>query len=90
MAMTQTLSLSVEQEGDTPIDAVVRAATGLIGESRPCVRKGWSLLPYTVGGQRLKYSAVKRSSLFAMQSSRKNDGQDLLTPVAAVTIERLH
>ena len=44
------------QGGDTPIDTVVRAATGLIGESILTLYtkegvESLRILPYTIGGQ---------------------------------------
>ena len=83
------------QGGDTPIDAIVRAATGLIGESGPRIlRKGWSRHAFV----RI-LSAVKRSMAEIQHiqtvktfcdvvkwSSSKNDGQNFLTLVAALTI----
>ena len=80
------------QGGDTPIHAVVRAVTGLISESWPRIlRKGCSRYAFfrILSVVKRSMAEIQRSkmvkSLFAMRSSSTNDGQDFLTPVAALT-----
>ena len=97
-AFSPTLGVHIHkwQGGDTPIHAVVRAATGLISESWPHIlRKDCSRYAFfrILSAVKRSTAEIQRSqtvkSLFAMQSSAgsssKKDGQDFLTPVAALT-----
>ena len=79
------------------MDTVVRAVTGLLGESLPCIlRKGLSRYAFFRILSAVKWSTaeIQRSRSNGQESfcnavkwsSSKNDGQDFLTLVAALTM----